>query len=53
MNLTLTLSLEDTNKVMQALAAQPYAAVAELISLIQKQAQEQLNAPKPEPADVV
>ena len=40
----LTLSLEETNLLLQSLANMPYKEVAELISNIQQTAQSQLEA---------
>jgi len=41
--ITLTLNLENANKVINALASQPFHLVADLISEIQRQASTQIN----------
>jgi ApbE superfamily uncharacterized protein (UPF0280 family) len=43
MMLTFTFNIQDTNVILNALAAQPYTAVASIISSLQAQAQEQIN----------
>ena len=43
-SLTLSLSLEELNKIMNALGKQPYEQVFHLINKIQTQAHEQLQA---------
>ena len=40
-----TLTVQEANAIMQALAQMPFAQVVELISKLKKQADEQLNAP--------
>jgi hypothetical protein len=42
--MTLTLTIEQINVILNALGAAPYAQVANLIAEIQKQGQEQLAA---------
>ena len=42
-NIQLTLSIEETNVLLQSLANMPYGQVAELISKIQQTAQSQLE----------
>lgn len=42
--LTFTVSVDEANAVLNALAGQPYASVAGLIGKLQAQAQEQIDA---------
>lgn len=41
--LTFTLSVEDANTILNALAGQPYASVAGVIQRMQEQAQSQIQ----------
>lgn len=50
--MTLTLTLQDVNLVLQALGAAPYAQVAELVQTIRTQAQAQLAQEPPTPTEV-
>lgn len=45
--LNLTLSVDDTNKILNALSVQPYKDVNGIILKIQSQANEQLKAKEP------
>ena len=56
--LHLTLTVDETNQILQALGQLPYGSVYQLVAKIQQQAQQQLNAPTgtaplhvPPPAD--
>ena len=44
--LNFTLTVDETNVVMNALASQPYSQVVKLISNIQQQAEAQLTPPE-------
>jgi hypothetical protein len=46
--MTFDLTEQEANMVLQALAAQPYSSVYQLIAKLQRQATEQ-QTPKPEP----
>jgi len=46
--LTFTLSVDEANVVLNALASQPYSQVVKLISNIQQQAEAQLKPPETE-----
>jgi hypothetical protein len=48
--ITLELTLDQANVVMQALAKQPFEAVADLIGLVREQAMRQIEAAKEAPA---
>jgi len=41
--ITLELTIEEVNKILQALATQPYSQVVELISKIQEQGNKQIQ----------
>jgi len=47
--ITLELTLEEVNKILQVLATQPYSQVVELISKIQDQGNKQINNKADEP----
>lgn len=47
MEITLTLTVEETNAVLASLGAQPFNAVQALVAKIQAQGQEQLQPPAP------
>jgi hypothetical protein len=49
-DITLTLSLEEVNGVMQALGQMPYAQVASLVEKVRSQAAPQVQQSAPQPA---
>jgi hypothetical protein len=50
MNVTITLTVDEANYVLAALGARPFAEVADLITRVKAQAEQQL-APKPTEPD--
>jgi hypothetical protein len=44
MNVSITLTVEEANYVLAALGARPFAEVADLITKIKKEAEDQLKA---------
>jgi hypothetical protein len=49
MNITLNLTIENANIILNALADQPFKLVADLISDIQRQATTQVQPESPQP----
>lgn len=45
-NITLDITIDEANKILQALGTQPFQEVFQLVEKIQQQAASQLNEPK-------